>query len=257
MAEKPSDPPSASDGSDFDFRWTAFFQRGTDPLFVLNRRRQILFVNCAWETLTGIKGRDVLKRVCKRRRDAESGSCEAVLNALAPPREVMAGQSARVRRLFAQRDMEPQWWDIEFLPLRGPLGLLGLVGKVVAVPTAETATSQPLPEKLMALRQRLTDWWGAAPYLDRIAGHAPCSRASSPGEPDHRRSAAGWRTGHWQGVVGPHHSPGRPASRKAIRRPGLPPSSHASFSVGTVRLAGVRATAGSDAVLEGTAIVAA
>ena len=179
MAEKPSnsgkDAPSSADAADFDFRWTAFFQRSVEPLFVLNRRRQILFVNRSWESLTGLKGRDVLKRVCKRRRDAGPGSSEAVLNALAPPRDVMAGQSARLRRLFARADTTPQWWDIEFLPLRGPLGLLGIIGKVVALASAASGTSQPLPEKLMALRQRQIDSHGIhhlsteSPAMRRIA----------------------------------------------------------------------------------------
>src|SRR6516164_6332053 len=84
-----------------EFRWTAWFQRSAVPLFVLSRRRQILFVNRAWEQLTGQRLADVRKRVCKRQRDAAPGSCEAILHLLAPPRDVFEGRPAQVRRRVA------------------------------------------------------------------------------------------------------------------------------------------------------------
>ena len=35
------------------FRWTALLQRAAEAVFVLDRRRRLLFVNAAWERLTG------------------------------------------------------------------------------------------------------------------------------------------------------------------------------------------------------------
>jgi transcriptional regulator with PAS, ATPase and Fis domain len=176
MADTPLDPnttsPSSGPDPSPDFRWTAFFQRSTEPVFVVNRRRQILFVNRAWESLTGFSGRDVYTRLCKRRRDAEPGSCEALLSSLSPTREALEGQPARVRRLVARLQAPPRWWDVEFFPLLGGHGVLGLVGKIHPVATAPEATARPLPEKLVALKQRLTAWWG----VDKIPADVPAMR---------------------------------------------------------------------------------
>src|SRR5262249_54370268 len=101
----PEPPPSHEPppGSDGDFRWPAFFQRSTDPIFVLNRRRQIVYVNRAWEQLTGLSAREVHRRACRRQPDAAAGSVEAVQHALSPPREVLEGKPARLRRSAAGR----------------------------------------------------------------------------------------------------------------------------------------------------------
>jgi transcriptional regulator with PAS, ATPase and Fis domain len=158
-----STPPSTpGETGPAEFRWAAFFQRSTEPIFVLNGRRQILFVNHAWENLAGLSARDVYKRVCRRQRDAEPGSCEAVLNCLSPTRQALAGQPCRVRRLLLKRESPPRMWDVEFTPLLGAHGLLGLIGKVYPLPEDTSSGLQPLPEKLMALRERSVAWHGLA-----------------------------------------------------------------------------------------------
>ena len=50
------------------FRWQAFFGRTADPVFVLDRRRRLLFVNAAWESLTGVPAGDAHRLVCRRPR---------------------------------------------------------------------------------------------------------------------------------------------------------------------------------------------
>ena len=110
----------------------------TEALFVLNRRRQLLFVNSAWETLTGHKARDVHKRVCKRQRDAVPGSCAAVQHALCPPRDVLDGKLMQLRRLYLAAD-GPRSWDVLFIPLLGPHGVLGVLGKIQPVGSGHSA----------------------------------------------------------------------------------------------------------------------
>jgi transcriptional regulator with PAS, ATPase and Fis domain len=169
-----SQPPDQT-ADDLAFRWTHFFNRSTQPLFVLNRRRQILFVNTASETLTGHKARELHKRVCKRQRDAAPGSCEAVQHALSPPREVLAGELTQARRLFLSAEGNPCWWDILFVPLVGTHGLLGVVGKIQPVATRSAPLEQPLPEKLVALRHRqarqycLANLDAGTPAMQRVA----------------------------------------------------------------------------------------
>jgi transcriptional regulator with PAS, ATPase and Fis domain len=181
MSHRPPDPGLKSTPADepsSDFHWTAFFQRSTQPLFVLNRRRQLLFANRAWEALTGLSARDVRKQVCKRQRDAAPGSMEAVLSAISPPREALEGRPARARRMVVAQEKLPRWWDIEFNPILGPQGVLGLVGKIQASPPNIELPGRPLPEKLTALRQRLDDWRHLqhlpvqTPTMRRVAGQA-------------------------------------------------------------------------------------
>lgn len=146
--EQPPDP------ADMLFRWSHFFQRCTEPIFLVNRRRQLLFVNAAWERLTGVRGTEARKHLCKRRRDAAVGSLEAVGHALAPPREALAGKQVQVRRLVQPASGPAAWWDVFYFPVLGPHGVLGLLGKIQTVPIGQTFFGQPLPEKLVALRQR-------------------------------------------------------------------------------------------------------
>ncbi len=150
------------------FRWQRFFQRSRDPVFLINRWRRLLFVNRSWEQLTRRSWADVRGRYCKRHRNAEAGSIEALLTALAPAAEVRAGQAARVRRLFTS-NQGPQWWTIDFLPLQGKSAPLGVLGTIHAEAQIESGALPPLPERLVALRERLRVWHG----LDRLDSTVP------------------------------------------------------------------------------------
>lgn len=146
VANSPDDP----------FRWQAYFQKSSDPLFFLNRQRRLLFANRAWENLTGIPFRDVRGLVCKRRNlDAGAEIAEALANALAPVPEVLAGKPARARRsLPAAKNQPRRWFDIIFFPFAGESGLLGILGKMSEMPRQGSVDDPPLPEKIIALRDR-------------------------------------------------------------------------------------------------------
>ncbi|HKB40077.1 MAG TPA: PAS domain S-box protein, partial [Gemmataceae bacterium] len=104
--------------SDEDFRWRAFFQRSTDPLFVLNRQGYLLFVNSAWEKLTGMGAAQARRLYCHRSQPARPNqSWKAILaHALTPPPEVLDGTPGRHRRLIPAREGQaPCWWDVDFL----------------------------------------------------------------------------------------------------------------------------------------------
>src|SRR5947209_5829187 len=130
----PSDflPPQQTGptGSEEEFRWQGFFQRCRDPLFLLNRRRTILFVNRAWEVLTGVPQSAARGLVCRRRREPRLDSPEVLQHALAPTAEAAAGQPTRVRRLIPGSPAGPRWWDVTFFPLNGPHGLLGILCRI-------------------------------------------------------------------------------------------------------------------------------
>src|SRR5581483_1138860 len=138
-----------------DFRWRGSLQRSADALFVLNRQRRMLFVNSAWEALTGVKFAEVRGRACKRRaRENLAEGVESVLSALAPPRTVLQGKSGQARRRVLLPLRGLTWWDVSYFPWNGPDGLLGLLGKIQPVPEAGYLKRQPLPEKIVQIRER-------------------------------------------------------------------------------------------------------
>src|SRR5690348_4536671 len=83
-------------------RWHAALQGTADPLFVLDRRRRLVFVNRAWEELAGLVAGQVLGLVCRRPRPAAAADPpdEVLAHALTPPPEVFQGRIARARRLL-------------------------------------------------------------------------------------------------------------------------------------------------------------
>jgi PAS domain S-box-containing protein len=133
------------------FRWQAFFQHAVQPLFLLNRRRRILFVNRAWEICTGLTLAEVRGRVCRRRpASAAAEKEEAILGICAPPADALDGRTCQVRR---RAPGSADWWEIQFLPFAGAKELLGVLG-AIRVLSAPADAPPALPEKLMALRDR-------------------------------------------------------------------------------------------------------
>jgi DNA-binding NtrC family response regulator len=158
------------------FRWQALLQRASEAVFVLDRRRRLLFVNAAWEQLTGVSASRAHGMLCRRPRPVAAGSpVEDVLaHVFTPPPEVLRGAFARTRRSWANGE---SWWDVEFLPLRqGEPGEGYLIlGRVLPLPGAATTrdadaqTALVLPERLMDLRQR----WAGSFTLDLLASTRP------------------------------------------------------------------------------------
>jgi transcriptional regulator with AAA-type ATPase domain len=155
-----------------EFRWQAFFQRTRDPLFLLNRQRRLLFVNRAWEELTGLPAARARGLVCSRRRPASPAPEDDVTRALCPPPEVLRGQGARVRRCLPRAEGGRHCWDVDFLPFRDGDGTLGILGKITPAPGGEEVGPAGLPDKVVALRAALAGRYG----LDSLVGEAPGQR---------------------------------------------------------------------------------
>lgn len=161
-----------------NFRWQAFFQRCAEPVFVLDRRRRLLFVNRAWEALTGIAKDQAHLLSCRKPLPVsdKSPAEEILAHALTPPREVLRGQTAWVRRRLPGPAARGCWWEIDFFPLRqiGPQAGYLIVGRIHAVPPVEPlAESRPF-ENLVPLRQKrlqrfpLDAWSSSLPAMRRL-----------------------------------------------------------------------------------------
>lgn len=227
--EVPPQPPAAPPaGGRKGFRWQTLLQRVIEPVFVLDRRRRLLFVNPAWERLTGHEADRVRGLPCRRPRPvgADAPAEELLAHLLTPPPESAQGQTARVRRLYSRsaqlpakpgQSPSPCWWDLEFFPLRqdGAAGCL-FVGRIIPVPAAvvpgePTSAGPPLllPERLEGLRLRHLDRYGFAllhsvsPAMQRVvqqvrltlAQTAPVLLVGEPGSG--KRTVA--RVLHYQG----------------------------------------------------------
>lgn len=172
-ADAPGSPPRRLAKN---FRWQQFFQRSSDPVFVLDRRRRLLFVNRAWETLTGLSAEQAHVLVCRHPRvpAADAPAEDILAHALTPPPEVLRGAGGRVRRLLPGRQAARRWWEIEFLPLGqdDKQGGYLLLGRIRPVPVVEPVADIPLSEKLVNLRQRRVERFG----LDAWTSELPAMR---------------------------------------------------------------------------------
>jgi transcriptional regulator with PAS, ATPase and Fis domain len=135
-----------------EFRWQSLFQHAREPVFVLSRRRRLLFANRAWEALTGRPLADIRGLTCTRR--AADTADAALARALWPSQEVMGGQSACVRRPQPGAATGPPWWEIEFFPLVGAQGVIGVIGRITDGSPTATAAPFQLTEAWAALRSQ-------------------------------------------------------------------------------------------------------
>src|SRR3954447_15532275 len=140
--------------------WAALFHQSTDPVFLLNPRRRLRYVNKAFETIARAPADAVVHEYCHPRKVQKDlpAHRRALLQTLAPPKEVMAGRTLTVRRPVPPARLGPPWWDLTFVPLRDGDKLIGVLGTIVPVgslksPTT-TAGGKGLSEALVALRQR-------------------------------------------------------------------------------------------------------
>jgi transcriptional regulator with PAS, ATPase and Fis domain len=143
-----------------EFRWQSLFRRCDEPLFLLNRQRRILFVNPAWEVLTGIAAENARGLVCRRRGLAAAGEQRGITQALSPPPEAIGGKPIRVRRTLVLGKPGPISCEIDFLPLLQGNSLLAVLGKLRRLPD-ESGGGPALPERLLTLRHEVARHYSA------------------------------------------------------------------------------------------------
>jgi transcriptional regulator with PAS, ATPase and Fis domain len=155
-------------------RWRSWrpFQRAAEPIFVFNRHGRIVFVNSAWQQLTGLPLAEARQITCRPRR-AVPDSWEALLGeVLRPPDEVSEGRPAHVRRPVPRFDPARRWWDIDFLPFRDAGGLLFIIGRITTSAALTAAGPAALPEGALALREAVLRRYD----LEAIASELPAMR---------------------------------------------------------------------------------
>jgi len=181
------------------YRFETVFQLSSDPLFVLSRRR-LVFVNQAFETLSGLPAARAVGMLCSRRSPVAPDLESAVARALAPPPEVLRGSYARSTRVVPTLSSALRTWEIEYFPLHAgsknspdetlsslvthvagepfsavssppgdKINLLCILGKITVTRGEIPAKTPPLPDKLLALRERVFQRY----RLDRLQSQVP------------------------------------------------------------------------------------
>ena len=147
-----------------------------EPVFLLDAKRRLIFVNRAWEELTGLSAAEVMGQPCNAHGPTQPGDLSGLLGSFCPPPEVTGGQPAGGPTLIVHAAGLRLWRRLEFWPFHQARGalfcLLGLVRPVDAPPRAPDFDSRRLRVELMEVRGRLSDRHG----LDALIGHGPAHR---------------------------------------------------------------------------------
>ncbi len=152
------------------------FQNATDPLFVVNSDRRLVFVNRAWEELTGQAATEVLGRACLNAGPTRPAEPASQIGSFCPPPEAFSGTPTSALTLILHPSGERLWRRVEFLPLRPkgpqPPDILGLVRPESAPTFHPESESSRLRVELMEARHRLNGQFG----LENLVGRGPRHR---------------------------------------------------------------------------------
>src|SRR4051812_36377153 len=134
-------------------RLDAWLQHAREPVFVLNAERRFVYVNHAWEELTGYAAAAVLGLDCRPQGTAPGGDLVGLGDSFSPPPEALAGLPTGMPALIVHAQGERRWRRLEFWPYHDAQGallcLLGLVREREAPPHTPDAASQRLHTDLM------------------------------------------------------------------------------------------------------------
>jgi len=152
----------ASPTSESGFR-IALFERSSDALFVLNRRRQIRYVNPAFEALAGYPASEVLGLVCVKRRRPEVSPLLPLSLTLAPPSEALRGGRHTLRRAVPPARLGPPWWDITWLALHEGEAVGGVLGSIARVGEHPPDGMRGISEAFSGVREKHREEYRSLP----------------------------------------------------------------------------------------------
>ncbi len=155
------------------FEPNPLWQRAREPIFWLDPALKLIWVNRAWEKLTGHAGKSVVGLTCQAHGPTGSGDPTDLAASFHPPPEAMAGQPAGSPTLIYHASGEPLWRRVEFWPFRDEddrlIGLLGTVRPEDVRPSVPDSEGHRLHVELLEIRRRLQERYG----LDGLIGFGP------------------------------------------------------------------------------------
>jgi PAS domain S-box-containing protein len=149
------------------------WQQSRDPIFWLDHTLKLVWVNRAWENLTGYSAQSVAGVACQ----THGSTCLANLAAgFYPHPESLKGHPvARLSLIFPFRG-EPVWHPVEFWPFRDEndslIGLLGRVRTAACRRSVTASEASQLDLDLLEIRRDLRERHG----FDSLVGFGPAHR---------------------------------------------------------------------------------
>src|SRR5437773_7650179 len=158
------------------FEPNSLWQRACEPIFWLDPALRLIWVNKAWEELTGYPSESVVGLTCQAHGPTRAGDLTDLAASFHPPPESLAGQPAGGPTLILHADGQRLWRRVEFWPFRDEhdrlIGLLGTVRPADGRPSVADSEGHRLHFELLEIRRRLQERYG----LDSLIGFGPAHR---------------------------------------------------------------------------------
>jgi DNA-binding NtrC family response regulator len=152
------------------------WQLAREPIFWLDPMLKMVWVNQAWEHLTGYSADSVVGLTCQAHGPTRVGDLADLCASFYPPPESLSGQPAGTQSLIFHVSGEATWHRLEFWPFRDEhdslIGLLGLVRSADSPPSVLDSQASRLHVQLLLIRQRLQERYG----FDSLVGFGPSHR---------------------------------------------------------------------------------
>ena len=131
------------------------WQSAREPVFWLDPTLKLVWVNRAWENLTGYPAESVMGLICQAHGPTRAGDLTDLAASFHPPPESLLGQPAGTRSLILHTSGEAIWRRVEFWPFCDEndslIGMLGpRAGRSPALPVLPTL--RPTSSTLSYLR---------------------------------------------------------------------------------------------------------
>ncbi len=158
------------------FEPNPLWQRAREPIFWLDPAPKLVWVNRAWEELTGYPAAAVVGLTCQAHAPTQAGDLSDLAASFYPPPEALAGRPAGGPTLILRADGERLWCRVEFWPFSeeggGLIALLGIVRTEEAPPSVADSDDGRLHAELLGIRRRLQERHG----LDVLIGFGSAHR---------------------------------------------------------------------------------
>ena len=157
------------------FEPALFWQKSADPLFWLDPSCRLIWVNRAWEELTGYTAELVVGLTCQAHGGDRQADAGDLVSSLFPPPDALAGRPTRAPALIVTLDGQRIRRDVAFWPFRDKMNsLLGILGAVGTTADALDLSPSNAPRDgldLQGLKERLVANYGIDSVIGFGASH--------------------------------------------------------------------------------------
>jgi DNA-binding NtrC family response regulator len=157
-------------------RLEQLLQQAREPAFWLSPQLRLIWVNRAWEALTGYPAGAVSGLICRAHGPTKAGDLPGLGGSFYPPAEALDGRPSATRTLIVLTSGERIWRRVEYWPFHNDegelLAILGLVRTLDEPPVAGDSENHRLRVQLMEVRDRALARHGT----DSLIGQGPAHR---------------------------------------------------------------------------------